>query len=797
MKRKLFFCTVSLLAGIYTVYFFPDIFPFFLIIGLAFLFFISSLLIKKGRYAFVLIMFFLVGAFCLRLANDVTRRPLFPYLNEYVTITAECVEEPVYDEEQEKHTVTARVRKVTFLKEQQDVNETVLLTVKQGEPVPQFGESFSAVCLLYVPQEAMNRGGFDYALYLQSKGIFFRGTVEPDTVIIGEPFSLSLQDKIYQLNRRCSQNISQYIPEEGAALLQATALGNKTNITDDYHEAMQVSGLSHITAVSGMHVTALMNLLYVLCKMLKRSQYKYIGVLGSVLLLFMLFTGATPSVVRATVMRLLVLVAYLFHRRADYLTSLGIAAVVLVLYNPLVAFNAGFILSFGATLGFLLFTEPITDYLVQWLGLKNKTGLLVRLCIGLISMVSASFSTQLTLFPLMSILYGYISLWGFATNILIAWVASFLLVGGLLIGFLGFVHPVLAQATTYGVYPFVKLFNHAVTFFGKRPDGLYTVAAFSLFGSYCYGLGLFIFHSVLRKKFKRVMVPLISLMILSLLFTVLSGSEKENVNVTFINVGQGDCALIELPGDVDILIDAGGTPAYQGSFDVGKQIVLPYLRKKGIRDLDYVVASHPHEDHILGISSIVEYIPVENLIVPIGFENNDLGADLLDVVKNKDAEIISVTAGDSIRFSENCIMQVLMPREADIENMEDENNKSLVLWFQYYDNTVLFTGDMAVEEETALLKQQLPMEGATILKVAHHGSKDSTSEAFLQWAKPKYAYIPCGRNQFGHPATEVLERLTYCGATIYRADEDKDVCFVMNQSGIETIRKGGKNYDEN
>ncbi len=796
MKRSLFFCTVSLLAGIYSAYFFSGTFPFRVIAGLTLLLLVASLVIKKGRVPFFLILFFLVGAFCLRFANDVTRRPLFPYLNEYITVTAECVEEPVYDEENEKYTVTARVVHVSFLKEEQDLKETVLLTVKQGETVPRFGERFSAVCLLYIPQEAMNRGGFDYALYLKSKGIFFRGTVEPDTLMAEESFPLSLVDRMYQLNRQCSQKIAEHIPKSGAALLQAVALGNKTNLTENYEEKLQVSGLSHMTSVSGMHVTALMSLLYALCKLIKRSRYKYIGIFCIILLIFMLFTGATPSVIRATVMGLSVLVAYLFRRRADYLTSLGVAAAVLALCNPLVAFDGGFILSFGAMLGFLLFAEPITEFLVKLFKLQERTGGFPRLLAGIFSIVSASFSVQLVLLPLMSAMFGYISLWGFLTNILVAWVVPFLLIGGLLIGFLGFVHPVLAIGVSYGVYPFAKLFTFVAAFFGERSEGLYTVAAFSWFGAYCYGLGLFIFHSVLYKKLNRVVVPLVSLLILGLLYFPLAEEDKEQAKITFINVGQGDCALVELPDDIDILIDAGGTPAYQGSFDVGKQIVLPYLRKKGINDLDYVVASHPHEDHILGIGPVMEYIPVAKLIVPIGFGDVELGAELLSIAANEGTEIVTVSKGDDIRFSENCTGQVLMPGAAELMAMEDENNKSLILWLSYYENTVLFTGDMAIEEESELLKEQLPAEGADILKVAHHGSKDSTSDAFLQWAKPAYAYIPCGKNQFGHPSDEVLERLSACGTTVYRADEDKDVCFVLNEFGIKTIRKGGEHYED-
>ena len=165
--------------------------------------------------------------------------------------------------------------------------------------VPAFGDSFTAICLLSKPASLQNSGGFDYKLYLMSKEIFFTGRIEKGTLEKTGTFSLSLSERLYQLNRKCGQAISDALPKEPAALLKAVALGDKSAMSDELKKDLSVSGLSHMTAVSGMYVTTLLSFVYIILSLLKRNKYKFFLPVCGVILLFMLFTGATPSVVRA------------------------------------------------------------------------------------------------------------------------------------------------------------------------------------------------------------------------------------------------------------------------------------------------------------------------------------------------------------------------------------------------------------------------------------------------------------------------------------------------------------------
>ncbi len=796
LKRSLFFCIAALLAGIYTAYFMPDAIPVVWLFFIMLVLFVSLFFTKRGRLPFFMLLCFLIGAFYLQNANDLTKRPLYSYLNEYITITADVVEKPVYDEEDKTHTVSAMVHQVSFLHETAELEEKVQLTVPAGEVVPAFGESFTAIALFYVPYESMNQGGFDYALYLKTKKIYFKGTVESGTVGIIGTFPLSIKEKVYQLNNCYSEVLTQHFPQEAASVFQAVSLGNKSLMTKELKNGLQISGLSHITSVSGMHVTSLVSFLYLLFKLLKRSQYKFIWLTGGLILFFMLFTGATPSVVRASIMGLFVLLAYLFYREADPLTSLAAAAGVLVLYHPMIAFDAGFILSFVATLGILLFADGIIHHLLRLFRLKGRKGWLAYILRGLVSVLAITVSSQMMMLPISAWIFGYVSLWGFMTSCLVTVLAPVILVVGLLVSFLGQIHPFLAVLPAGFGYLFVTLFLGIVYFFGENPAGIKAVASFSLFGLYVYSLFLFLVYSLLHKRFKHCAVPAFSLILLLVTHLVVTGLAGPKAEVTFINVGQGDCALLQLPGDVNVLIDGGGTPAYQGNFDVGKEIVLPYLYKRGIRKLDYIIASHPHEDHINGLFSVLDYMKVKTLVIPSRFEEKEQGAMLLDRAHKKEMKIQIADAGDKIELAPDCTFWVLMPDENCFEIMEEENDCSLVAQFSFLNNTVLFMGDAEEEAEAYLTDIYLPPENTQIIKIAHHGSDNSSGEEFLQWANPEYAYIPCGRNSFGHPGEETLKRLEARGTVVYRADWDKDVTFTLDKEGIRSIRKGGKAYDE-
>ena len=790
MKRPLFFCMAALLCGIYVSYLAPDAVLFVPLIFLAMIL-ISLACFRKCSFSYgVAIFFFLFGAVYMQQVSRVERHPYHFLLGEYVTVTADVIED-AQEQDDGDWVLMVRVAELSFLDETFEEPCRAHITVPSGERIPAFGERFQAVCLLTAPSDGMNHNSFDYNLYLKSKQILLMGRVEPNTLCVTGTFPLSFSERIYQLNRRCGLTLNQMFPEEAAGVLRALALGDKSQMSEDLTKALQVSGLSHMTAVSGMHVTTLLMALYALLSILKQNQYKYYLPLVGVILLFMLFTGASPSVVRASVMSVLALVAFLVFRKADSITSLGVAAGIIALFNPFAVFDVGFILSFVATFGILLFAPLLSEKLFTVLRLEGEQKGMLRLVKWMISILCVTLSAQIMLLPFLSHIFGTISLWGLITNLLVAPLLPVALVCGLLVGFLGLIHPMLTLPIAGFSYPFIKLLLWVVRGFGSLKGGVMVLGGLSVFGAYLCGLCILLLYQMLRKRRFHSLI-LSAAVSLLLICAVAVKMAFPVLQLTFINVGQGDCALLQLPNGDKVLIDGGGATDFESDYDVGRRVVLPYLQKERITKLDLMIASHPHSDHIDGLLSIMEEIPVEILMIPIGFGENDLGKELIELANTKGTRLMWLKAGQTEQLAEDCALEVLMPTEVWLNAAESENDRSLVFRICYGEHNLLFAGDLESAGE-AYMVNELPDAGnVTVLKVPHHGSKNASSEALLRWANPEYAYISCRQNNYGHPAASVLNRLHDGGATVYRADFDKDVIFRFTTTNIQSITTGGE-----
>ncbi len=793
-KRSLFWCVTALMAGMYVMHFAPDTVPVLPLAGLCVLLLIGVYFTGRAVLPLFMILLFLLGAFHMRAAADVTCRPLYPFLDEYVTIEANCIKEP--EQKDGYRIIWAEVQSVSFLGETTTMREKARLIVPDDEVVLRFGDSFAAVCSFSLPSDAMNGGSFDYQQYLQSKKIFFSGRLESGTLVKTGTFSLGFSQWLYSINQRCFKVLLQTFPEDGAALLQAMALGDSSALSDSLQEALQVAGLSHVTAVSGMHVTSLVSLLYMLLSVLRQNKNRYVLLTGGVLIIFMLFTGAGPSVVRATIMGLLVLLAFACLRKEDGLTSLALSAGVIVLINPMSALDIGFMLSYAATAGILLFAKPMEEALLRLLHLQNAESRYKRIMASGVAVFSVTLAAQIFVFPLSAWIFGSFSVWAFLSNLVATPLAPILLSGGLLISFLGLIHPVLTVLPAGFFYPFIKLFLGLAYLFGKFPAGLITVGTLSSFGLYIYGLLLIGLCARLYSGLRLPAKPFILSSAMLFVCFVCVRLFFPMAELTFINVGHADCSLLHLPEHVHVLIDGGGKPAYMGEYQVGTEIVLPYLKRRGVRKLDYMIASHPHEDHINGLSDLLGAIPTENLLISREFCKTEAGAELVEKAKSEGVEVLELAAGDVLHFGEAQSLQFLSPAPELIETGTGENDCSLVIKFEFGNTTTLFTGDIEEGAESYLVTTIPEALDSDILKVAHHGSASSSTAEFLACVQPDYAYIPCGENIYKHPEERVLTRLDEVGATVFRADYHKDVTFTLYKTGIAGIKTGGKQNED-
>lgn len=789
MKRILFLCAVALLSGMYVMALLPQV---FFITGLLFLILlclVGSYFTKHAVLPCFLVCAFLLGALHMHAALDIENRPLQPYVNEYIEVEANSTKKP--EQKDGYFVLWAEIRSVSFMNETVTLREKVRLTVDETEPIPDFGESFKAVCLLSVPKTAMNEGGFDFQTYLKTKDVFFNGQIERGTLLKTGRFSFGLTDYLYSINLRLGETLEMVLPHDAASVLRAVALGDTSGFSEAFSEALSVSGLSHVTSVSGMHVATLMSFVYILLSLLGRNRYRYVWLSGGVILSFMLLVGAGPSVVRAAVMGLMAMIAAICNRRADELTSLGFAAALLALIQPAILMDVGFIFSFAATLGIILFAKSLEKCVLSLTHLEGKYTGLFKVPRVLVSTFAVTIAAQLFTLPVSAGVFGTFSIWSFITNLLVSPLVICMLLGGLLVSVLGLIHPLVSQFVAGFFYPFVKLFLLVVEFFGTKAAGLLTVGSFSNFALYVYGLLAFSLYKLIEKKKKMPVIPVMAAVVLLCLHLVVGLVQGQRAEITFINVGNGDCSLIELPGAKTVLIDGGGIPSYLGGYDIGGQVVLPYLKKAGVRGIDYMVATHAHDDHINGLYSLLDKMDTKVLVIPQGFCDTTNGAALVEKAKRCDTQVLEVTTGEELIFGENSRLEILMPDARWLSMTGNENDKSMVLRLVFGKMTALFTGDLGTDGETYLMATRTDVANCDILKVAHHGADTSSSEAFLKRVAPRYAFIPCGENSFGHPHEDVLCRLEALGTEIYRADEDMNVSFTFDQKGITKIRTGG------
>jgi len=263
----------------------------------------------------------------------------------------------------------------------------------------------------------------------------------------------------------------------------------------------------------------------------------------------------------------------------------------------------------------------------------------------------------------------------------------------------------------------------------------------------------------------------------------------DNLKVNFINVGEGDCILIEAPNKINILIDGGGTP--QSNFDVGGKTVIPYLRRKGIDTINLLVLTHPHLDHLEGLLPVIKEFKVDMVLDSGLISDLQEYKEFISTIQEKGIPYHLAKAGDNFIFSNNLEIFLLNPLyNADFYNDSDFNNASIVIKLFYKNTDFLFTGDIEEATEKKLLIWQNILQ-SDVLKVSHHGSATSTNSEFLDKVNPMIAAITVGKNNFGHPSQKVIERLEDKNIKIYRTDEDGTIIVRTNgqEYWIKTLRE--------
>ena len=611
------------------------------------------------------------------------------------------------------------------------------------------------------PQGQRNYKGFDYSLYLKSKKIF--GSIRADNaekVGVNNSIYFKYLGQVYKLKSTIIVRIENNIDNTNSQVLNAVLVGDKTSLEKEIKDSFRISNLSHMLAISGAHFSFII----MFCTfVIKRLKFKRFGqaITITLIIFFMTLTGMTPSVVRAGIMAIISILSSILKRKTDIYTSLAVALFIQIINNPYVIFDVGLQLSFGGVVGIALFTKPIEEKLNRIKELKINSALAVTIGANIIIM------------PIMMYQFSTISL---------SFVISNLLAGSLLgaIMILGFVSVILNIKPLYFVLNLlVSLFSKIADICSKLPLSLIYVKTPSLIQIFLIYFIIFLFYLILIERLNLFSIKQLFISLLIIIFILNYRIPNNNLIIHFIDVGQGDSCLILHKGYV-IMIDGGGSS--DSKYDIGENTLLPYLLDRKITKIDYLIVSHFDSDHAQGFIYVLKHLKIKNAILPVQAINSNLYQNFISICQAKKINVIYLRRGDLFNIG-YLKFETLHPSNKFISE-NAMNNNSLVLRLDYFNTSILFTGDIEAIAEQELVHKCKSKLDVDILKVGHHGSNTSTSESFLEAVSPKIALIGVGLdNKFGHPGEEVIKRLEERKVSIFRTDKESEITMEIYRSG--------------
>ena len=554
--------------------------------------------------------------------------------------------------------------------------------------------------------------------------------------------------------------IGKLFPEDTAPFMKALLAGYK----DDYYQndklyaSMNVAGLAHVVAVSGMHVAFLVGVLQSILGKNRRSSLICIALVW----LFVIMVGSPLSAVRAGIMISLPMLAPVFGRVNDRATTLSFALAMILLSNPFSAGSVALQLSFGSVVGMFLFSQPIYEFFGSKL---RGPKVFKRPYRYIIATLSSSLAVTVFACPLMAVHFGYVTLLAPIMNILCLWAISFLFVGGFALCIIGFVLPAptmwLANILSY----LVRYIAGVVEYSAKLPiTALYMENKYVplwLISSYV----LFIAYFVIR-RYKKLNVLIPTAVCAALLCGVFWLTDRDmradQGTISVMNVGNGQCIAVT-ESENTVVIDCG---SYGVTQNAGSMLA-SYLRANGRYDIDYLMLTHLHTDHATGVERLLNLMNVKTVIMPDNAEDTS-GDGMLDEIigaaEKNGTKIVYITQDTDFTAGD---IRLSVYESSDLGARDESGIMSTVSVGDY---DMLVTGDVEKVVERELVREH-DLSGTELLIVPHHGSKYSTSDELLSAIRPETAVISTGYNKYGHPTQETLDILEKYNVNVLRTDK--------------------------
>ena len=580
---------------------------------------------------------------------------------------------------------------------------------------------------------------FNYKKYLYNNKIYYLLNIESFNI------EKTTNNIFYKIKNLAFNHANKFKSKE---YIYAFVLGSTSYIDNDVLSTYRENGISHLFALSGLHVSIFSAFLIFILKKLKVPELTRYILVFIFLLLFSFITNFSPSILRATLLFFFLGINKVFYLNIRTINILYLVYILLTLINPFIIYNVSFILSFTAAF-YLILSNDLTKSNNYFIGLLK------------ISLIST-----LGTLPISIYYFGSINLIGFILNLIFVPYVSFIVFPFTLITFI--------VPKLYFILNILTSILESISMFTNKLKLIVYFPKVSIYFIIVYSILFILFIKTKKKK------HIIFLIIITIIIKI-KPYLNSDILVYYIDVGQGDSILLSSPNRKEnILIDTGGKISYEKEKwkeRKNKNIsdnIITFLRKLGINKLDYLIVTHGDYDHMGEAINLVNNFKVEKVIFNCG-EFNDLEKKLIKVLNKKKIEYYSCIKELSINNNKVCFLNT--------KEYENENDNSSVIYTKLNGYKFIFMGDAGVEKEKDIL-DKYNLSNIDVLKVGHHGSKTSTSKKFIDEIKPKYSIISVGKNnRYGHPNKEVLD--TLIDSKIYRTDQDGSIMFKIRKDKLQ------------
>lgn len=640
--------------------------------------------------------------------------------------------------------------------------------------------------MLVLPELPRNPGQFNRRIYESGKKIDFY--LENPTVLEVKEQRSGVREVVEIWKTEMMNRCEKIYPDAEASILEAMLFGEKRELSGDIKELYQAAGISHVLVISGLHISLLALAVAGILRRLGFPMPVWVILSVGVLAGYGILIGQPTTAVRALLMFFVLQGARLLGRSYDLLSALAFAGILMLLDNPDLILDGGCRLSFCAVIGVGWYVSE-KNKIFRSIGEKEKRknrgkGGKGSSAGAILENIRAGWYLWLFTLPVMLDTFYQVSVVGILWNLVaIPLLPVIIASGGLGVVLAGWniFFGSLAGSPAYGM---LQLYQEIGNISEKLPVGMWTPGQPSkpvIAGYYLVIFLLVLVEKQLIKREKRWKIrkifPGMELCSMLLLLLLMAHPWQQREKITFLDVGQGDASLLQSGGQT-LLLDGGST----SQKNVGTYVILPYIKQQGISCLEAVVLTHTDQDHINGVTEVLEegkkgWLTVKNLMYPYWMEGTEQGKQLKKLAEEAGASCRKIRAGDRLTIGKAEAV-VLYPKEQ--EKIAEPNAGSLVLFWKWEGVRAMFTGDLPEEKERELL-QNLP--ACEILQVGHHGSATSTCREFLEQVQPSLAVISCAmKNRYGHPSPDTVDRLKKTGC---------EIRYTM-KSGAITIRKRGR-----